>query len=141
MQYFYLLLFHPLKHQWINLPINESKRKTARIFLLFLFTVYAKYATANAKTKKSTASTVVTRAKTASIPRAFFCPKSCSAPPEIAPDKPALFPDCNNTIAISPIESRISNVANNVYNIAPPYEKKHFKLILIYHTVTTYINS
>lgn len=32
----------------------------------------------------------------------FFLPNNCSAPPAIAPDMPALLPDCNNTVAIKP---------------------------------------
>lgn len=53
---------------------------------------------------------IVPRCKTKSRPLAFCFPNNCSAPPEIAPDNPALFPDCNNTKTIKIIASIISNV-------------------------------
>src|SRR5699024_4668849 len=49
----------------------------------------------NAKTKNKVAVMTVPLCNTRSIPRAFCLPNNCSAPPDIAPDKPALFPDCN----------------------------------------------
>ena len=54
-----------------------------------------------ANMKNKTASTMVTRCRTKSSPRAFCFPKSCSAPPEMAPERPALVPDCNNTTTIN----------------------------------------
>lgn len=63
---------------------------------------YRIYALTNAKTKNNVAVITVPRWRTKSSPRAFCFPKSCSAPPEIAPDSPALLPDCKtiNTIII-----------------------------------------
>ena len=40
--------------------------------------------------------TTVIRCKIKSSPRAFCLPNNVSAPPEMAPDNPALLPDCNN---------------------------------------------
>lgn len=70
--------------------------------------------------KNNTASTTVALCKIKSIPRAFCFPKSCSAPPEMAPESPALLPDCNNTTTIKASETMINNVINNVFIVTPP---------------------
>lgn len=64
--------------------------------------------------KNNTARTIVNLCKTKSIPLAFVLPNSCSAPPEMAPDKPALLPDCNNTTVIKARDTRINNTNNTV---------------------------
>lgn len=71
-----------------------------------------------ASRKNKTASTIVILCKIRSIPRTFCFPKSCSAPPEIAPDNPVLFPGWSSMTAINRIESMISNVNNNVCTTA-----------------------
>lgn len=54
---------------------------------------YAKYAIDSVRIKNNTERTTVARCRTRSRPRAFCFPKSVSAPPEIAPERPALLPD------------------------------------------------
>lgn len=66
------------------------------------------------RTKNRTDKTMVIFSKTASIPLAFCLPNNCSAPPEIAPERPELFEDCNNTTTINAIETMTNNVINNV---------------------------
>lgn len=61
-----------------------------------------------------TAVTIVARCRNKSIPLAFCLPKSCSAPPEIAPDNPALFPDCSTIKMIITIASITSKTFINV---------------------------
>lgn len=56
---------------------------------------------------------IVTRWRTKSSPRAFCFPKSCSAPPEMAPERPALDPDCNNTTTINDNATITSKVISN----------------------------
>lgn len=55
----------------------------------------------------------VIRAKTASKPRALR-PIICSAPPEIAPDRPALLLDCSRTTKIKAIATMTSKIFANV---------------------------
>jgi hypothetical protein len=66
----------------------------------------------NATARKTTAPLIVTFVKTASQPLLFFFPKSCSAPPPMEPDKPALFPCCRSTNAISTTLAANSNIFN-----------------------------
>src|SRR5699024_791019 len=66
---------------------------------------YNIYPLINANTKNILAVITVPRCKTKSIPRAFCLPNNCSAPPEIAPESPALLPDCNTINTIVIIES------------------------------------
>jgi hypothetical protein len=63
--------------------------------------------------------------------RPFFLPKKVSAPPAIAPDSPALLPDCNRITAISPKQS---NTCNIVKIILPTtlFSSSLIKDILIY---------
>ena len=75
--------------------------------------------------KNRTASTIVTLCKTKSIPRAFCFPKSCSAPPEMAPERPALFPDCNNTTTINAIATMTSKALIMRAFIPPPDKNVH----------------
>lgn len=84
-----------------------------------------KYANNIVSTKKSTASITVAFERKASIPRAFCLPINCSAPPEIAPDSPALRPDCNKTTVIKAIAVKINNTIKMVVIVcAPPkYDK------------------
>lgn len=86
-----------------------------------LIIYHTKYATANANKKNKIVRIIVKRCKTASRPRAFCFPKSCSAPPLIAPDKPALLPCCNKTTAIKQIATIMSKTVNNVpTSLFPP---------------------
>lgn len=94
------------------------------------------------RTKNNTPVITVPRCRIRSNPLAFCFPNNCSAPPEIAPDKPALFPDWSKTKTIKIIESIISNVmatpSNSFdllqnerihnYNVAKncPFSKKNF---------------
>lgn len=64
--------------------------------------------------------TTVTLCSIKSMPRAFCFPKSCSAPPLIAPDKPALLPDCNNTTVINDIEVMINRMIKMVFIMSNP---------------------
>src|SRR5699024_10800947 len=74
-----------------------------------------------AKTKNKIPVTIVPRCKKRSIPRAFCFPNNCSAPPEIAPDKPSLLPLCNKTSIIIIIELMTNNVFTTVDKFnAPP---------------------
>lgn len=62
----------------------------------------------------------VIRCNSPSMPRAFAFPIKCSAPPAIAPERPALLPDCNRTTTISPtlIIARIISDASST--LVPP---------------------
>ncbi len=74
-----------------------------------------------------TASTTVARLRKASTPRAFCFPINCSAPPEIAPDNPALRPDCNNTTVIKATETIINKTYSKV--------SKHYTSTTVSHIV------
>lgn len=76
---------------------------------------YITYALINANRKNSVPTTTVLRCKTKSKPRAFFLPNNCSAPPEIAPESPALDPDCSSTSTIKTTEL----MTNNILTIPP----------------------
>lgn len=54
------------------------------------------------------------RCNTASAPRAFCLPNNCSAPPEIAPERPLLLLDCSKTSTINRIDTIISKAETNV---------------------------
>lgn len=90
---------------------------------------FKKYATINANTKKQVANTMVARCRTKSIPRAFCFPNKCSAPPEMAPDKPALFPFCRSTTVIKPIALITSSIVKKTSTVPPPngYIKRLFE--------------
>lgn len=47
--------------------------------------------------------------------RPFFLPTNVSAPPAIAPDIPALLPDCSKTVAINPNETKTWIISRNVF--------------------------
>jgi hypothetical protein len=53
--------------------------------------------------RKRTAKAILSLENKESMPLAAL-PKNCSPAPVIEPDKPALFPDCNKTVAIKPSE-------------------------------------
>src|SRR5699024_1430681 len=102
------------------------------------------YALAKANTKKITAVTTVPRCKNKSIPRAFLFPNNCSAPPEIAPDKPALVPDCKTIsviiIIILMTKSTLITVAIYEHTFTHFNETnmssiKDHNLIILYHKV------
>ncbi len=80
------------------------------VSLIITIYYYNKKATVTVSKKKSTPRTTVALLSTASNPRAFCFPTNCSAPPEIAPDKPALRPDCKTTTAISKIDTITSKI-------------------------------
>lgn len=79
----------------------------------------------NAKTKNKAAVMTVPLCNTRSIPRAFCLPNNCSAPPDIAPDKPALFPDCNKIKIIIMIASMTNKTCTAVatFNILSKNEQ------------------
>jgi len=54
-----------------------------------------------------------------SIPLAFL-PIKASAPPAIAPDKPALLPGCKRTKAIKAKDTKQSKMVNAVCTLTPP---------------------
>src|SRR5690606_10643710 len=93
--------------------LHLAKRKNSRKCCFFCTTIdnyFKKYPTKRADKINSTANIVVNLCSRASIPRAFALPKSCSAPPPTAPDKPALLLDCSKittTRAILTIAKKI----------------------------------
>lgn len=95
-------------------PHTKKQREHPLLFSPYHVSFYRKYANSNVSTKKITASTTVARVKKASTPRAFCFPISCSAPPDIAPDSPALRPDCSKTTVINAIDVIINNTYNRV---------------------------
>src|SRR5699024_2441563 len=64
----------------------------------------------NSKTEIKEAVMTIYLSNTRSISRAFSLPNNCSAPPDIAPDKPALCPNCNK-IKIIIISASMTNKA------------------------------
>lgn len=78
---------------------------------------YIKNATKIVRIKNKAPNTTVALLRTASKPRAFCLPINCSAPPEIAPDKPALRPDCKTTTIINKIDTIINKIFTNAANI------------------------
>src|SRR5699024_568641 len=78
---------------------------------------YITYALIKAKTKNSVPVITVPRCNTRSKPLAFCLPNNCSAPPEIAPERPSLLPDCNNTNTIIIIAS----TTNNIFTTLPMF--------------------
>ena len=88
--------------------------------LLFIFSnSYCKIASNKVNIKKDAAKTIDNLLNKPSIPF-FFPPMTLSAPPEIAPESPADFPDCNKTVAITPIDDNICNTNSSVFNFPPP---------------------
>ena len=107
---------------------DNKKRSEKRSDLLLLALYTPKYANASVKMKKSTDKITVNRWRIKSRPLAFCLPKSCSAPPEIAPDSPALLLDCSNTTMISAILTITSNVITNACMKTPPDKLVHIAL-------------
>ena len=81
--------------------------------------IYSNATIARDNTINSAAETVDTLLNIASYPLLFFFPKSCSAPPPIDPDNPALFPDCNNILAIKTILVTTSKIINTNITYLP----------------------
>ena len=77
----------------------------------------------------------VTLCSIKSIPRAFCLPNNCSAPPLIAPDNPALLPDCNNTTVINDIEVMINRMIKIVFICVIPPTFTNSDIIAIYNAV------
>ena len=71
----------------------------------------------NTDTIKTTANIFDHVANLSSIP---FITKKVSAPPVIAPDKPALFPDCSKTVAIKPIAEITTIIVIRIFTENPP---------------------
>ncbi|EFR99150.1 putative chromosome-associated kinesin, partial [Listeria seeligeri FSL N1-067] len=75
-----------------TLPENSNKKPPKFSFRWLTSRYCTKYASAISITKKTMDRTMVVRCKISSSPLAFCLPNNCSAPPEMAPDKPALLP-------------------------------------------------
>ncbi len=75
----------------------------------------------------------VPRCKNKSNPRAFCLPNNCSAPPEIAPDNPALFPDCKTMKTTIIIALIINNTLTAVAIKSLPLLHKQNIYPILYH--------
>ncbi len=103
----YILLFTLFPFQArFNLNLKSSRRCVCCLDA----SIYMKNATSKVSKKNNVPSTTVALTRTASKPLAFCLPTICSAPPDMAPDKPALFPDCNKTAPINKIETITSKM-------------------------------
>lgn len=80
-------------------------------------------ANTNAVTTNAIATTDVHLPNIASIVLDLFLPKNVSAPPAIVPDKPAVFPDCSRTTAISITEKIICKTVKAI--LSNRYTSKH----------------
>ena len=103
-----------------------KKAGSARSLLIVSDRQYAftKYATTSDKIKNPVPNITVARCKNKSSPRAFCLPKRCSAPPEIAPDRPALLPRCSKITAIKPSENMTSTIFKKISTSSTPNAEK-----------------
>src|SRR5699024_12405109 len=95
-----VLLFSFKLHLLIHLLsflILQNKNPLPHFFVIRVIFHYITYALKKAKIKNSVPVITVQRCNTKSRPRSFCLPNNCSAPPEIAPERHSLFPDCSNT--------------------------------------------
>lgn len=71
--------------------------------------------------KNAAASPAVILLRKSSTP--FFLPSSVWAPPAMAPDNPAAFPDCMRIVTISPRQTNASKIIKMVFNklLSPLY--------------------
>lgn len=100
--------------------MDFSQKKTTQKRLGGYHYYYIKYAIAISNPKKIMDRTMVVRCKINSRPLTFCFPNNCSAPPDIAPDKPLLLPGCNIITVINSTDVMTSKTVKTVLIVLPP---------------------